>query len=203
MDKIGAVADENEEKTEDLPSNEIVEKRKKKKCKNKKGVKTKVFSKDAESGTEENGSESESQKCGGRDRKKKKKPSRYRNVKETKKRAFVKNLRSIGRKYNVRPSSSNFYGRDRDWSDRPRQNVTQSPVEVFTAQWPKLKKHLFNVRLDPEERNDLVLSRPDLVEQLREEVVKLLRTFVERDYPAPSSKGRPSHFNNVWSPGWC
>merc|ERR1712012_1237278 len=143
MDKIGAVADENEEKTEDLPSNEIVEKRKKKKCKNKKGVKTK----DAESGTEENGSESESQKCGGRDGKKKKKPSRYRNVKETKKRAFVKNLRSIGRKYNVRPSSSNFYGRDRDWSDRPRQNVTQtSPIDVFTAQWPRLKKHLFNVR---------------------------------------------------------
>ena len=199
MDKMGAVADENDEEAEDVPSNQIVEKRKKKKCKNKKGVKTK----DAESGTEENGSESESQKCGGRDRKKKKQPSRYRNVKETKKRAFVKNLRSIGRKYNVRPSSSNFYGRDRDWSDRPRQNVTQSPLDVFTAQWPKLKKHLFNVRLDPEERNDLVLSRPDLVEQLRDEVVKLLRTFVERDYPAPSNKGRPSHFNNVWSPGWC
>ena len=81
--------------------------------------------------------------------------------------------------------------------------MTQSPLDVFTAQWPKLKKHLFNVRLDPEERNDLVLSRPDLVEQLRDEVVKLLRTFVERDYPAPSNKGRPSHFNNVWSPGWC
>merc|ERR1711928_328259 len=46
MDKMGAVADENDEEAEDVPSNQIVEKRKKKKCKNKKGVKTK----DAESG---------------------------------------------------------------------------------------------------------------------------------------------------------
>merc|ERR1712156_399171 len=41
MDKMGAVADENDEEAEDVPSNQIVEKRKKKKCKNKKGVKTK------------------------------------------------------------------------------------------------------------------------------------------------------------------
>ena len=45
---------------------------------------------------------------------------------------------------------------------------------MFNKQWPKLKKHLFNIRLDPEERNDLTLARPDVVEQLREKVVELL-----------------------------
>merc|ERR1719264_1306170 len=136
--------------------------------------------------------------------KKKKQPSRYRNVKETKKRAFVKNLRVIGRQFNVRPSASGFYGKDRDWSDRPTgRNISESPIEKFNSAWPKLKKHLFNVRLDPEERNDLALSRPDIMEQLREKVVELLKTFVSRDYPAPSNKVRPNHFNNVWSPGWC
>ena len=152
--------------------------------------------------------ESKSKKCAGGDskknKKKKKQPSRYRNVKETKKRAFVKNLRVIGRQFNVRPSASGFYGKDRDWSDRPAsRNISQTPIEVFNSAWPKLKKHLFNVRLDPEERNDLVLSRPDVLEQLREKVVELLKTFVARDYPAPSNKGRPNRFNNVWSPGWC
>ena len=50
--------------------------------------------------------------------------------------------------------------------------------QVFNKQWPKLKKHLFNVRLDPEERNDLTLARPDVVEQLREKVVSTKSCFI-------------------------
>jgi len=214
-------SDENEEEEEEKEGlkDSNVQKKKKKNCKNRQSENS-VESK-SENGQEQI-SESKSKKCGGgrgggggsgggrggggasKKKKKKHQQSRYRNVKETKKRAFVKNLRVIGRQFNVRPSSSGFYGKDRDWSDRPTgRNISESPIEVFNSAWPKLKKHLFNVRLDPEERNDLALSRPDVMEQLREKVVELLKTFVSRDYPAPSNKGRPNHFNNVWSPGWC
>ena len=208
MNRLGTIKDENEEEEDEEKSQQdsTVQKKKKKKCKNRnsdniEGVESKS---DMDENDLEQMTESKSMKCGGGSKKKKKEQSRYRNVKETKKRAFVKNLRVIGRQFNVRPSSSGFYGKDRDWSDRPAsRNISQNPIEVFNSAWPKLKKHLFNVRLDPEERNDLVLSRPDVLEQLREKVVELLKTFVARDYPAPSNKGRPNRFNNVWSPGWC
>ena len=204
--RLGTMKDENEEEAEDELKDPPVQKKRKKKCTNRQSENTEGDA--SELDMAQNESEFRSKKCGGGAKKKKKKKnkvqSRYRNVKETKKRAFVKNLRVIGRQFNVRPSSSGFYGKDRDWSDRPSsRNISQTPIEVFNSAWPKLKKHLFNVRLDPEERNDLAASRPDVLEQLREKVVELLKTFVARDYPAPSNKGRPNRFNNVWSPGWC
>merc|ERR1712032_112261 len=186
--RLGTMKDENEEEAEDELKDPTVQKKRKKKCTNRQSENTEGDA--SELDMAQNKSEFRSKKCGG--------------AEETKKRAFVKNLRVIGRQFNVRPSSSGFYGKDRDWSDRPSsRNISQSPIEVFNSAWPKLKKHLFNVRLDPEERNDLAVSRPDVLEQLREKVVELLRTFVARDYPAPSNKGRPNRFNNVWSPGWC
>ena len=207
MNKLGTMKDENEEdeEEEEEPNEAKVQKKRKNKCKNRKIENTEGVESKSDTTENEETTEGKPKKCrGGGSKKKKKQPSRYRNVKETKKRAFVKNLRVIGRQFNVRPSASGFYGKDRDWSDRPTgRNISESPIEKFNSAWPKLKKHLFNVRLDPEERNDLVLSRPDIMEQLREKVVELLKTFVSRDYPAPSNKGRPNHFNNVWSPGWC
>ena len=106
----------------------------------------------------------------------------------------------IGRRFRVRPSSCTA---DRDWSDRGRNSSQPGPVELFNKAWPRLKKHLFNVRTDPEEKFDLVLSQPAVVEELRARVEELMVGLVERDYPAPDRRGRPTHFSNVWSPGWC
>lgn len=85
---------------------------------------------------------------------------------------------------------------DQNLNDNPRQRM-------FDRRWPKLKKHLFNVVEDPEERTDLFDSNPEIVEKLRLRVRELLGSFVERDYPDPSKKGKPKNFRNVWSPGWC
>jgi len=75
--------------------------------------------------------------------------------------------------------------------------------KMFDRRWPKLKKHLFNVVEDPQERSDLFESKPEIVERLRLRARELLGSFVERDYPDPSKMGKPKNFNNVWSPGWC
>jgi len=84
------------------------------------------------------------------------------------------------------------------------KNSTDSHIQrMFDRKWPKLKKHLFNILEDPEERNDLKDSQPEIVEMLRIRVRELLGTFVDRDYPDPSNGGKPKHFHNVWSPGWC
>ena len=143
-------------------------------------------------------------KKGNGDKKVRRKHSRNHNIKETNKRVIVKNLKVIGRRFNVRPSASSFYGTDRDWSNVARAaNASElSPTDTFLKHWPTLTKHLFNVRTDPQERYDLTITQPEVVERLRKKVLEVLKTFVPRDYPAPSSKGRPSRFNNVWSPGW-
>ena len=85
---------------------------------------------------------------------------------------------------------------DQNSNDNPRQRM-------FDQKWPKLKKLLFNVVEDPEERTDLFESNPEIVEKLRLRVRELLGSFVERDYPDQSKRGRPKNFHNVWSPGWC
>ena len=74
---------------------------------------------------------------------------------------------------------------------------------MFDQKWPKLKKLLFNVVEDPEERTDLFKSNPEIVEKLRLRVRELLGCFVKRDYPDQSKRGNPKNFHNVWSPGWC
>ena len=126
------------------------------------------------------------------------------NIKISNGKVSVKNLKLIGRRFNVQPSASSFYGTDRDWSDKKARNTTKaSPIERFNREWPTLKKHLFNVRTDPDEKFDLMVTKPEVVEQLRKRLLQLLETFVPRDYPTPSSKGKPSNHNNVWSTGWC
>ena len=75
--------------------------------------------------------------------------------------------------------------------------------KIFDKSWNGLNKYLFNVEEDPEERNDLFHSEPEIVEQFRRRVREHLGSFTERDSPEKSSRGHPSNFGNVWSPGWC
>ena len=75
--------------------------------------------------------------------------------------------------------------------------------KVFDVRWPDLKKHLYNVVEDPEEKNDLKRTHRDIMEQLRQRVREYYGSFVERDYPAEVKRGKPKHFGNVWSSGWC
>jgi len=74
---------------------------------------------------------------------------------------------------------------------------------IFDRKWPSLKKHLFNVVHDPEERNDLQTSHPDILEEMRQKAKEFYASFVQRDYPEKSEKGNPKYFDNIWASGWC
>ena len=75
--------------------------------------------------------------------------------------------------------------------------------EIFEKQWPGMRKLLFNVVDDPEERIDLQELELEVMEEMRKVVSELYDSFVKRDYPKFSKKGLPKHFNNTWSHGWC
>jgi len=134
-------------------------------------------------------------------------------VKTTKKKVFLKDPKHTERIFNITSKDENNEFDDEtiaDWiaddnyDEESNVDLNDTPTQrLFERRWPKLKKHLFNVVEDPEERNDLFDSHPEVVEKLRLRVRELLASFVERDYPDPSPKGRPKHFKNVWSPGWC
>ena len=74
---------------------------------------------------------------------------------------------------------------------------------LFNSRWPKLKKHLFNIADDPEERTDLQEELPEVLEKMRLKVLDMYGTFVKRDYPDMSNQSDPARFGGNWSPGWC
>ena len=98
---------------------------------------------------------------------------------------------------------------DGDEMDEDHQNIPLKKLkglsfkEIFEKQWPEMRKLLFNVIDDPEERNDLQELEPEVMEEMGKVVSELYESFVERDYPKFSKRGLPKHFNNTWSHGWC
>ena len=61
------------------------------------------------------------------------------------------------------------------------------------------------ISADPEERNNLADSKPDIVAQL---VAKLDAAKAEERMPdlasqIPSPAGEASNFGGIWTPGWC
>ena len=82
-------------------------------------------------------------------------------------------------------------------------NQSEAFQRIFDRRWPHLKKHLFNIVDDPEERTDLQEEQPELMETMRLRARELYGSMVERDYPPFSKKSNPKNFGGVWSPGWC
>lgn len=57
---------------------------------------------------------------------------------------------------------------------------------------------------DPTEQNDLAQSKPDIVKKLSQRLLMLTKNALPPNYPlVPDPKSDPTHFDNVWSPGWC
>lgn len=57
---------------------------------------------------------------------------------------------------------------------------------------------------DPTEQNDLAQSKPDIVKKLSQRLQMLTKNALPPNYPlVPDPHSDPTHFDNVWSPGWC
>ncbi|XP_067658487.1 arylsulfatase B-like [Haliotis asinina] len=63
--------------------------------------------------------------------------------------------------------------------------------------------HLFNIRVDPTEHNDLAQKMPDMVAKLRARFEEYKKTMVPANFPDPDPASDPRKFGDVWSPGWC
>ncbi|XP_071109637.1 arylsulfatase B-like [Haliotis cracherodii] len=63
--------------------------------------------------------------------------------------------------------------------------------------------HLYNIRDDPTEHNDLAQKMPDIVNKLKARMDDYRKQMVPADYPAPDPAANPKNFGNAWTPGWC
>ena len=123
----------------------------------------------------------------------------------------LNNTNKIQGLFGVTPSDENDDDDDADiersmlHNMRTQQHLNQSEAfqRIFDRRWPHLKKHLFNIVDDPEERNDLKDEQPELLERMRLKAREFYGSMVERDYPPFSKKSNPRNFGGVWSPGWC
>ena len=66
---------------------------------------------------------------------------------------------------------------------------------------PNLPVHLFNVTADPTEKQDLSDQMPELVEQMQNRVIELMKDMVPAIYPPQVDEGYPQ--DGLWVTGWC
>ncbi|XP_046380029.1 arylsulfatase B-like isoform X2 [Haliotis rufescens] len=63
--------------------------------------------------------------------------------------------------------------------------------------------HLFNIREDPTEHNDLAQQMPDMVAKLRARFEEYKKTMVPANFPKPDPASDPRKYGYAWTPGWC
>ena len=59
---------------------------------------------------------------------------------------------------------------------------------------------LFNIKEDPNERNNVADQHPDIVKQLNEKIENYNSTHIEQLYPPVDPKSSPTNFGGVWTP---
>ena len=62
---------------------------------------------------------------------------------------------------------------------------------------------LFNLREDPEERNDISKDNLEMVTKLKERAVEHFYNLQPRFSPADVDAGNPVRWGGYWGPGWC
>eukprot|EP00105_Crassostrea_gigas_P003469 XP_011416316.1 PREDICTED: arylsulfatase B [Crassostrea gigas] len=91
-----------------------------------------------------------------------------------------------------------------DWYKVDQQHEFNTEPSVLEMLEHAERYQLFYIKDDPTEQNDLAQSKPDIVKKLSQRLLMLTKNALPPNYPlVPDPKSDPTHFDNVWSPGWC
>ncbi|KAK7086018.1 hypothetical protein SK128_026978 [Halocaridina rubra] len=97
------------------------------------------------------------------------------------------------------------------YEDVKRESVSLQDLAIHFDKYKNLRYlitnttvvRLYNVRDDPEEREDLSEENPDMVETLLGILSRHMGDYVEPDILPNDPSGNPIYWNNTWTPGWC
>ncbi|XP_002732496.1 arylsulfatase B-like [Saccoglossus kowalevskii] len=94
--------------------------------------------------------------------------------------------------------TDNYY----NYGDAPASGLPSTDQQSH-APAPQNVEYLFNVVVDPEERNDISADHPDIVQDLRDRLDEHRKLLIPPVNQTTELAGAAGNFNDVWSPGWC
>ena len=62
---------------------------------------------------------------------------------------------------------------------------------------------LFNLVEDPLEEINLAYVEPERADEMKARLKDYLHSYMEVDYSYEDPAGKPAHFGDIWSTGWC
>ncbi|KAK7093873.1 arylsulfatase B-like [Littorina saxatilis] len=80
------------------------------------------------------------------------------------------------------------------------------PLKPFTLENPQGwddEPHLYNLKDDPTEHNNLADQMPDLVVKLKQRMAEYKLKYVPPNYPKHDPNSNPFIYGGAWTPGWC
>nr|KAG5692146.1 hypothetical protein BaRGS_020694 [Batillaria attramentaria] len=97
-----------------------------------------------------------------------------------------------------------------DWYPLPKDEVAMPSTEYYddgqladVVSKQKWNPRLYNIRLDPEERNDLSETEPDMMTFMMNRLQQWMKSGVPPQNSPKDPKGDPKNWDGVWTPGWC
>ncbi|PVD33860.1 hypothetical protein C0Q70_05121 [Pomacea canaliculata] len=85
-----------------------------------------------------------------------------------------------------------------DWYPIPTQDNTISRTKEET--W---KPQLYNIRNDPQERNDLAQKQPEILKFMMNRLSRWMASGVKPQTSPVDPRSNPRNWGGVWTPGWC
>ncbi len=124
---------------------------------------------------------------------------------QTKRNEFVYNIygktKSAAIRYGDLKLIAGSPGLFNKWAPLPTLSMDPTEYEEDNLQFPPYM--LFNITEDPTEHHDLSSKHPDLVDMMKQRLENWEKSKVPPQDPSVNPKANPSHYNGVWSPGWC
>lgn len=86
---------------------------------------------------------------------------------------------------------------------KPGASAESLLAEVLELRGWDDEPHLFNLKDDPTEHNNLADQMPQLVAKLKERMADYKKKYVPPNYPNHDPNSNPQNYGGAWTPGWC
>ncbi|XP_076452856.1 arylsulfatase B-like isoform X2 [Babylonia areolata] len=115
-----------------------------------------------------------------------------------------------GRSSSACPEATSSQTLPEGYVERVATNSASSPYTVsmtsegddVTAGGGK-EYQLYDLEADPTEHHDVKDKYPEVFQRMRARLEEYRKSLVPANFPPHDPAALPSHFNGVWSPGWC
>ncbi|KAL3842664.1 hypothetical protein ACJMK2_020654 [Sinanodonta woodiana] len=89
------------------------------------------------------------------------------------------------------------------WNEKVTCARTKEEERIEERKLRQPNTQLYNIKEDPLEQHNIAKSNYRIVQKLKRRLEWYKKTLIKANKPPRNPKGRPEHYNGIWSPGWC